>query len=87
MKSISAIEYKVNSTIIRSSSQLQMEEAIMMENSSYFSLAYSSLMFPSDIIKQIGNIGELREVEDLIFNNIDLVSSNQDINSFLRLMY
>ena len=76
MKSISAAEYKVNGTIIRSSSQLQMEKAIMTENSSYFSLAYSSLIFSRDIIERIGNIGELREVEDLIFNNINLATSN-----------
>ena len=52
MKLISAIEYKVNGMIVRITSQLQIEEAIMSENSTRFLLAFSSLIFTSGIIEK-----------------------------------
>ena len=45
MKSISSVEYSVNGTVIRSLTKLEIEEAIMKENSSRFRLAHSSPLF------------------------------------------
>ena len=87
MKLILAVKYKVNSTIVRTTLQLKMEEAIMLENSTYFSLAYSSPVFTTKIIERIGRLANSKEVNDLIHKNVDLVTSNNDINLFLRLMY
>ena len=87
MKSILAVEYMVNGSIIRTLSQLQMEVAIMSENSSHFSLANSSLIFTVEIIKKIGRFCETKEVESLIFNNIDIMTQSNEINSFLWLIY
>ena len=64
-----------------------MEEAIILENSTRFSLASSSLIFTSRIIKRIGKIAESKEVEELIYNNVIFTTSNNEINFFLRLMY
>ena len=57
MKSISAVEYLVNRSIIRTTIQLQMEEVVMKENTYHFTLAYSSSVFQKDIIKQISTMG------------------------------
>ena len=87
MKSILAVEHKVNGTIVRTTSQLQIEEAIISENSIYFSLASSSPVFTTKIIERIGRLANSKEVDDLIYENVDLVTSNNNINLFLRLMY
>ena len=66
MKSIFAVEYLVNGSIIRTTTQLQIEEAVIEENIYCFSLAYSSLVFLKDIIKQISTISQATAVEQLI---------------------
>ena len=59
----------------------------MSENSSYFSLANSSPIFLAEIIEKIGRFGKTKEVEGLIFNNIDITTQSNEINSFIWLMY
>ena len=51
IKSILSVEYSINGTIIRSISKLELEEAIMKENSTRFKLAYSSSLFHLENIK------------------------------------
>ena len=58
MKSISSVEYSINGTIIRSMSKLELEEAIIRENSTRFKLAYSSPLFHLKNIKQIGSYSQ-----------------------------
>ena len=45
LKSILAVEYTINRTIIRATNQIKVEEAIMQENVSRFLLAYSLPIF------------------------------------------
>ena len=66
MKSISVVEYTINRSIIRTSSQLQIEEAVMTENTLRFFLASSSPIFSSEIIERIGMCSEKKEVNNLV---------------------
>ena len=47
-KSILAVEYTYKGCTIRASSQIQVEQAVMAENSKRFILAYSSLLLQRD---------------------------------------
>ncbi|MFN9957528.1 MAG: hypothetical protein ACK55I_30850, partial [bacterium] len=64
-----------------------MEEAIIRENTTRFSLAYSSPIFEKDIIEKIGSIAQTDEVKDLIYNNVYIETTNVHINLFLPLLY
>ena len=85
MESISAVEYTINRLIMRISSQLQIEEVVIIENASRFFLASSSSIFSSDIIERIRMYSE-KGVNNLVYNNIELITSNKEINYFLNLM-
>ena len=63
MKSIFTVEYLVNGSIIRTTTQLQMEEVVIKENTYHFLLAYSFPVFQKDIIKQISTIGQTAVAE------------------------
>ena len=45
LNSITVVEYKEYGIMIRSLSKIQVEKAIMIENSKCFQLVYSSLLF------------------------------------------
>ena len=64
-----------------------MEEAIILENTSRFSLAYSSLIFNTEIIERIGMCGQTDAINNLVYRNITLDTLDEDINSFLKLIY
>ena len=87
MKSISAVEYLVNRNLIYVSDKISAEEAIMIENASHFSLAYSSSIFEQNIIEKIGELDQIEEAKNLIFNNIMILTENEEINYFLALLY
>ena len=87
MNSISVVEYLVNGNLIYASDKISVEEAIIMENTSRFSLAYSSPIFEQNIIKKIGELGQTEESKNLIFNNILILTENKEINCFLALLY
>ena len=87
MKLILVVEYLVNGNIIRASDKISVEEAIMMENASCFSLAYSSPTFEQNIIEIIGELDQTEEVKNLIFNDVMLLTENKEINHFLALLY
>ena len=57
IKSISIVEYLVNRSIIHTTTQLQIENVVMEENTSRFSLAYSSPIFEQSAIDKISRIG------------------------------
>ena len=76
LKSISAVEYVVDETVIRTSTQIEIEEVIMKENASRFSLAYSYPVFSKNII-----------VKELIYRNIPISTKNAELNRFLSLLY
>ena len=81
------MEYLVEESIIRMSTQIKMEEAVMQENVSRFSLAYSSLVFSRNIINKTGTLGQIEEVSRLIYHNIPISTENEEINYFLPLLY
>ena len=63
------MEYKDNRYIIRATSQLKIEEAIMNKNSKRFILTYSSPLFNRNILHQIGHCAEKKAADELLFNN------------------
>ena len=87
MKAILAVEYLINRTIIRTLLQHQIEEVVMNKNFTRFSLACTLSIFNLEIIKRIGNLGQSDKAQDLIHKNITINTSNEEINSFLVLMY
>ena len=87
LKSISAIEYVIDRTVIRALTQIEMEEVIIKENASRFSLAYSSLVFLKNIISKIRQISQTDEVKRLIYRNISISTKNIELNRFLPLLY
>ena len=66
MKSIKAADYIVNSSIIRLTTQLEMEDAFILENSTCFKLVYDLLVFHSNILPKIGMYAQLNKVQDLV---------------------
>ena len=66
LKSILVVEYLINGTIIRTTAQYEMEEAVMTKNSNRFSLAYTLPIFNLEIIKQIGFLGQSNKVHNLV---------------------
>ena len=87
MRSISEIECRHNGCIIRTSSQLKIEQVIMNENSKRFTLAYSSPLFRSDILNQIGTCAENQAASDLTSNNTPLTGLDADLRQFLSLLF
>ena len=59
----------------------------MNENSTRFSLAHALPIFNLEIIKRIGNLSQSNEAQDLTHKNITINTSNEEINSFLVLIY
>ena len=59
----------------------------MTENTTRFSLAYSSLIFYPSIIKSIREMSQSNKTSQLICNNILINTENSEINSFLLLFY
>ena len=51
LKSIKAVEYIRDGYMIRTSNKLEIENAIISENTQCFKLAYSSLIFKKNIIQ------------------------------------
>ena len=87
MKAILIVEYLINGMIIRISIQYQMEEAVMNENSTRFSLENTLPIFNPEIIKRIENLDQSNEAQDLIYKNITIDTLSEEINSFLALIY
>jgi len=87
MKSISAVKYLVYGNLIRILEKIQVEEAIMKENTIRFSLAHISPIFDWDIIKAIDSLGQIHTINELIYNNILITTENNQINQFLLLLY
>jgi len=81
------MKYLVNGTLIQTSNQLQIEEAIISKNATRFSLAYSSSIFNQDIIEKLGTRGQSLEVQDLINKNIPIIIENSEVNQFLPLLF
>ena len=77
----------VEGNLVRASDKIQVEEAIIRENTTRFSLAYSSPIFEKDIIEKIGSMAQTDEVKDLIYNNVHIETTNVHINLFLPLLY
>ena len=57
MTSISAVEYMLDRSRVRVSEQLEVEKAVMEENSKRFVLVYKSIIFLKEIIEIIGDLG------------------------------
>ena len=87
MKLISAIEYKDNRCLIRVTSQLKIEEAIMNENSKRFKLAYSSPLFKRNILNQIDYCAEKKAADKLLFNNTLIPGLDFETQNFLSLLH
>ena len=87
MKQISSVEYEVSSIIIRSSTQVEMEEAIITENSHRFQLACSLPLFHRDILRQIRSFGQNTPAQDMLWQNTELEISDNDLRQFLQLLY
>lgn len=66
MNSISQVEYFSSSNLVRVSSQFKIESAIMIENSSRFILAYSSLLLQSPLRQKYGLCGETQHATELL---------------------
>ena len=87
MKPISAVEYKDNRCLIRATSQLKIEEAIMNENNKRFKLVYSSPLFNRNILYQIGYCAEKKAADELLFNNIPILGLDFETQNTLSLLY
>ena len=57
-KQISVVEYSDNGCVVRVSSQVRVEQAIMTEKSKHFILVYSSLLLCRDMLEKIGQLGK-----------------------------
>ena len=87
MKSISAVEYTSNGNIIRSTTQIEMEQAIITENTQWFQLTRIALVFYRDIILIIGSCIQNNLVQSIISNNAELQYNNDELNQFVKLLY
>ena len=66
---------------------MKIEQVIINENSKRFTLAYSSPLFRSDILNQIGTCAENQVALDLISNNTPLTGLDVDLRQFLSLLF
>ena len=60
MKSISEVEFMKEGVLIKVTSQLEVERAIISKNSQRFQLAYNSTLFNKTVLKQIRLLGETK---------------------------
>ena len=79
LNSITAVEYKEHGIIIQSSSKIQVERAIMKENSKRFQLAYSLPLFEKSILEQIGYFSEKYPAYQLIHNNTPIKMNDKEL--------
>ena len=86
-KAISEIEYSVDGSVVRVSSQIRVEQAIMVENSQWFVLAYNSLLLRKDIVEKIGFKGEKEASSLLISQGVMVPGVSSDLAGFLKLLY
>ena len=77
----------VNGSIIRIINQIEMEEAVMQENASRFSLVCSLPVFSKEIITDLGSLGLSEASQNLIYRNIPISTMDPQLNSFLPLLY
>jgi len=70
----------VNGIIIWTTTQLQIEEAVISENANRFSLALSSPIFDRGMIERIGTMGQALEVYELIHYNTLIYTANPEVN-------
>ena len=82
-----AVEYIRDGNIIRSTNQIEMEEAIMNKNTQFFQLSYVYLIFYKDILLLIGSCSQNQVAQMIISNNTELQSSNKELNIFISLLY
>ena len=87
VKVISEVEYSVDGSVVRVSSQIRVEQAIMAENSQQFVLAYSSWLLRKDIIENIGFKGEKEVSSLLISEGVIVPGVSSDLVGFLKLLY
>ena len=80
LKFILVVEYLIEGLIIRIITQLEIDEAVIKENTSSFLLACTSPVFETNILKQLGIIGQTEVVRDLIYNNITITTENEVLN-------
>ena len=85
--SISATEVIQDGTLVRVSKQIQVEAAVMDENSKRFVLAYSLLLLRVSTLQKIGLKGEKVVCQELINSGVMISGVLSDLASFLSLMY
>ena len=87
MKSISCIEYSSNGSLICISNQFKVKEVIMSENSKQFWLACISLLLKVSTLQHASLKGEKAAYEDLLHKGIIILEAQEQIASFLKLLY
>ena len=86
-KAISYVEYSVDGSIVRVSSQIRVEQAIMVENSQRFILACNLPLLRKDIVEKIGFKGEKEASSLLISQEVMVPEVSSDLADFLKLLY
>ena len=81
------MEYVLKGSRIRVSELLEVEKAIIEENSKRFTLVYNSLVFSKDIIAKIGQFRETNQSQELIFHRKPIEDIDPHLTSFLQLLY
>ena len=66
MKSINKVEHKEEGVLVQVTTQDEVENAIMKENSTQFRLACSSLIFKDEMCKELDPSGEGRLAQDIL---------------------
>ena len=87
MTSISAVEYMLDGSRVRVSEQLEVERAVMKENSKKFMLVYKSIIFSKEIIERIGDLGQTKSSQELIFEGKPIDRIDSRLTFFLQLLY
>ena len=87
MKSINVIEYDYQGTVIRTSTQFEMEKAIMDENATRFELAHTSPLFNKAHFEKIEKHRLNKKAQNLLWNNVDLEIDNSILSNFMKLLY
>jgi len=87
MTSISAVEYMLDGSRVRVSEQLEVEKAVIEENSKRFVLVYKSIIFSKEIIERIGDLDQTKSSQELIFEGKPINRIDSRLTSFLQLLH
>ena len=64
-----------------------MEKVVMEENSKRFVLVYKSTIFSKEIIERIGDLGQTKSSQELIFEGKPIKGIDLRLTSFLQLLH